>query len=194
MMRSGIPTDRRGRSADPRSDALTIAIAAAIVTSALMLMTGLAVKERSEYQGRGGEHPIRAIGDVLQVCVLCGVSAVGAASLEVNLSSLEADVIDYDELHSGERKEGAYFAVWHLASKSATGISAALVGFLLAASGFEPNVEQSRSSLVAIRAMESGIPAAGFLGAMLVLLRFRLTREAHAQVRAQLDARATSRA
>jgi len=274
------------RSADPRADVLTVAIVAAVVTSALMLITGFSVKERAEYQGRGAEHPLRAIrdvfrnpharilllvffannfalgfliltsayfaqyvlrdaaslalfmgtffivslaavpfwialvkrfdkkallvaglfivsagtlsmswlgaGDVLGVCVLCGICGFGAASLEVNFSSLQADVIDYDELHSGERKEGVYFAVWHLASKSATGLSAAGVGFLLAASGFEPNVDQSQSSLLAIRTMESIIPGGFFFVATLVFLRFRLTREAHAQIRAQLDARALS--
>lgn len=35
-------------------------------------------------------------GDVLLVCVICGICAFGAASLEVNFSSLAADVIDYD--------------------------------------------------------------------------------------------------
>jgi GPH family glycoside/pentoside/hexuronide:cation symporter len=128
-------------------------------------------------------------GDVLLVCLLCGACAVGAASLEVNFSSLAADVIDYDELRTGERKEGVYFAIWNLAEKSAMGIGGAMVGFLLAASGFEPNAEQGQSSLVAIRAMESVIPAVGFIAGTLVFLRFGLTREAHAQVRAELDAR-----
>jgi GPH family glycoside/pentoside/hexuronide:cation symporter len=272
-------------SADPRGDVLTIASAGAIATSALMLMTGLSVKERPEYQGRGCRNPFRAMGDVfrnpharllllvfflnnfalaflilsaayfaqyvlgdpasvawfmgtffivsvaavplwiilgqhfdkkwlvvaglcivsagtasmgllgsgdvLLVCVICSVCAFGAASLDVNFASLAADVIDYDELQTGERKEGVYFAVWALARKSAMGIGGAMVGFLLAASGFEPNLEQGQSSLVAIRAMESVIPAAGFIAGLVVFLRFSLTRDAHAQVRAQLDAKPT---
>jgi GPH family glycoside/pentoside/hexuronide:cation symporter len=131
-------------------------------------------------------------GDVLLVCVLCGACAVGAASLDVNFNSLMADVIDCDELKTGERKEGVYFAVWNLAEKSAMGIGGAMVGFLLAASGFEPNVEQGQSSLLAIRAMESVVPAAGFIAGTLAFLRFRLTREVHARVRAELDAREIS--
>jgi Na+/melibiose symporter-like transporter len=69
------------------------------------------------------------------------------------------------------------------------GIGGAMVGFLLAASGFEPNLEQGQSSLVAIRAMESLIPAAGFIAGMLVFTRFSLTCDAHARIRAELDAR-----
>jgi GPH family glycoside/pentoside/hexuronide:cation symporter len=271
-------------SAVPRRDTLTVALAGGLVTSALMLMTGLSVKERPDYQGRGGRSPVRAMGDVfrnpharrlllvfvlnsfalgflilgaayfaeyvlrdpasvslfmgsffvvsvaavpfwialgqhfdkkslllagqaivgvgtasmaflgagdvLLVCVICGICAFGAASLEVNFSSLAADVIDYDELQTGERKEGVYFAVWALAKKSAMGISGAMVGFLLAASGFEPNAEQGQGALTAIRAMESVIPASGFIASLLAFLPFALTREAHARVRAELDARA----
>lgn len=70
------------------------------------------------------------------------------------------------------------------------GISGAMVGFLLAASGFEPNAEQGQSALTAIRAMESVIPACGFIASLLAFLPFALTREAHAQVRTELDARA----
>jgi sugar (glycoside-pentoside-hexuronide) transporter len=272
-------------SEDPRGDVLTVAWAGAIATSALMLMTGLFVRERPEYQGRGGRNPLRATGDVFRnpharlllvvfslnnfalaflilsaayfaqyvlgdaasvswfmgtffvvsvaavpfwialgqhfdkkslviaglcivsagttsmallgsgdiflVCVICSICAFGAASLDVNFASLAADVIDYDELQTGERKEGVYFAVWALARKTAMGIGGAMVGFLLAASGFEPNLEQSQGALNAIRAMESVIPAAGFIAGMLVFLRFSLTSDAHAQIRAQLDARGT---
>jgi GPH family glycoside/pentoside/hexuronide:cation symporter len=128
-------------------------------------------------------------GDIFPVCAICGVCAFGAASLEVNFASLAADVIDYDELQTGERKEGVYFAVWALARKSAMGIGGGMVGFLLAASGFEPNAEQGQSALAAIRAMESVIPAAGFIASMLAFLPFSLTCEAHARVRAELDAR-----
>jgi Na+/melibiose symporter-like transporter len=39
-------------------------------------------------------------------------------------------VIDYDELVTGERKEGAYFALWNFAQKSASGITLMVTGFV----------------------------------------------------------------
>jgi Na+/melibiose symporter-like transporter len=54
------------RSAHPRADALTVALGGAFVTSVLILVTGLFMKERSEYQGRGGRNPFRAMGDVFR--------------------------------------------------------------------------------------------------------------------------------
>jgi GPH family glycoside/pentoside/hexuronide:cation symporter len=101
-------------------------------------------------------------------------------------------VIDYDELQTGERKEGVYFAVWALARKSAMGIGGAMVGFLLSATGFEPNAEQGEAALATIRAMESLIPAAGFIAGMLAFLPFSLTREAHARLRAELATRGSA--
>ena len=50
-------------SPDPRADTLWIASAGAAVTFALMIYTGLAVRERPEYQGRGAAHPLRALRD-----------------------------------------------------------------------------------------------------------------------------------
>ena len=65
--------------------------------------------------------------------------------------ALKADVIDRDELATGERKEGAYFAAWSLVSKVASGIMIGLVGFSLDLSGFVAGVEEQ--SETAVRAM-----------------------------------------
>jgi GPH family glycoside/pentoside/hexuronide:cation symporter len=103
--------------------------------------------------------------------------------------SIQADVIDYDELRSGERKEGVYFAAWNLASKTATGVSGMLVGFLLATSGFAPNLEQPESATLTIRALSSVFPFICYSAGILAFLRFGLSRSTHAAIRAQLDAR-----
>jgi Na+/melibiose symporter-like transporter len=56
--------------------------------------------------------------------------------------SVQSDVIDYDELQTGERKEGMYFAVWDFVFKSAIGVMVLLTGFTLQATGFTPNAVQ----------------------------------------------------
>ncbi len=103
--------------------------------------------------------------------------------------SIKADVIDYDELMTGQRKEGAYFATWNLASKSAIGAAVILVGFVLQASGFEPNVEQSESTLSTIRWLSGGLPLIFSLSAAFLLMRFRLNATEHERIRAALDRR-----
>ena len=268
---------------DPRATVLWLAAGAGLLALGLMFFTGVRIRERPEYQGRGAERPFRAVGDVLrnpharillavfliqQTAVGCitvlapyycqyilgdqaavtwvlagffvaslvaipawialgrvfekkslimvGMGGVGLAlasmwflgdgdyvtavvisslagacggGLDVLFPSIQADVIDYDELRTSERKEGVYFATWHVAAKSATGVAGMLVGFGLAASGFVPNAEQSESARFAIRGLMSAFPFFCYTLGTLLFARFALTETVHAGVRAELDAR-----
>ena len=103
--------------------------------------------------------------------------------------SIKADVIDYDEFVSGERKEGSYFAAWNFSQKIATASAIALSGVVLQWAGYEANSVQGESSAEAIRLLFSGVPLALHLVAITVLLRFRLNESAHREIRAELDRR-----
>jgi len=128
--------------------------------------------------------------DQLSYAIALGALAgVGIGGLDVLLPSIQADVIDYDELRSGERKEGVYFAAWHFVDKTSIAISVAMVGFLLSASGFVAGQEQSAQTLSALRALSGGIPMVCFCTGLLLFLRFRLTRGEHAKIRSQIDRR-----
>ena len=61
--------------------------------------------------------------------------------------SVQSDIVDYDELVSGERKEGSYFAAWNFVQKSAVGVMLLLTGFVLQFSGFVPNAAQTLDML-----------------------------------------------
>jgi len=109
--------------------------------------------------------------------------------------SVQADVIDYDEYRTGERKEGAYLAVFNLVRKCAGALPAGLTGVALAVTGFVPNVEQSEETKLAMRAITGFAPAICYLIGTLVFLRFAFNEAEHAEVRRALDARrAASRA
>jgi Na+/melibiose symporter-like transporter len=101
--------------------------------------------------------------------------------------SVQADVIDYDEHATGERKEGTYFAVWNFTRKCAAGIMGLLTGLVLQLVGFEPNVDQGEGVLFAIRALAGLFPAGAYLVGALLFRRFALTEAEHARVRADLD-------
>ena len=119
------------------------------------------------------------------------VGSIGAAygcGLSVG-PSLQADVVDIDELATGQRKEGAYFACFNLAKKASGGLAIILAGFALQSAGFEPNVEQSDGTRQAIRVLWAGLPCVSYLLAGFLLLRLRLTDGEHARVRAALDER-----
>jgi GPH family glycoside/pentoside/hexuronide:cation symporter len=103
--------------------------------------------------------------------------------------ALKAEVIDYDEYRTGERKEGAYFATWSFMSKLANGIMVGLVGYSLEASGFVPNAEQTDLAKSTMLFLMGGVPMLGYAIGGLAFWRFRLSETEHARIRAALDRR-----
>ena len=128
-------------------------------------------------------------GDWLYVAVLALIAGVGGGCGAVVAPSIQADIIDWDELQTGERKEGAYFAVWSFVRKGAFGLTAGATGLALAGTGFVPNAEQQPETLLAMRALFGLFPGACYLAGSLLFLRFRFTQAEHGAVLSALAAR-----
>jgi GPH family glycoside/pentoside/hexuronide:cation symporter len=128
-------------------------------------------------------------GDRALFFALAAAGGFVCGALDVLMPSLQADVIDWDELETGERKEGVYFAAWHLAEKHALGIAAAVPGVALAASGFVPNRPQGDAAILAMRLLLSFFPLVCFSAGALRFVGFGLDRASHARVRSELDYR-----
>ena len=131
-----------------------------------------------------------AVGEGDHVLLFSLAAAGGAVSgaLDVIMPSLQADVIDFDELRTGERKEGVYFAAWHLAEKTALGVAAAVTGIALGASGFLPNQPQGEATLLTLRVLLSLFPLGLYAAGSFLFLGFGLDRAAHAQVQRDIAA------
>ncbi len=103
--------------------------------------------------------------------------------------SIQADVIDWDEHETGERKEGAYFAAWNFVFKVATGLTQALTGYVLTFSGYVPNVDQTETVKLTILALYGLFPMACYLLGSLLFARFELDEAGYSKIRAALDSR-----
>ena len=123
------------------------------------------------------------------------VTMTGAASACGNVigPSIQADVVDYDEYVTGERKEGAYFSVFTFLMKSSSGVMIFITGMALSLVGYEPNVEQTELVKFTLRALMSWVSATCFIVGIWIFPRFELTEAEHARIRAELDARAARR-
>ena len=108
--------------------------------------------------------------------------------------SILADIIDYDELRSGERREGAYFGIWTFVLKVTVAGGAAIVGVVLTKIGFVPDQEQSAQTIFWMRFLMACVPSAMYLVAALSLLRFPFTRDIHRNVQQTLRQRAADTA
>ena len=125
--------------------------------------------------------------------VVMAVSALvlGAAQSSnfVLSHSMQADVIDYDEYVTGERKEGAYLATWSFVEKCAGALAAVLVGAALQGVGYQPGAdEQDAATRLTILGVMSLVPAACHFAAAVLLRGFGLGQAEHARIRHALDA------
>jgi GPH family glycoside/pentoside/hexuronide:cation symporter len=103
--------------------------------------------------------------------------------------AIVADVIDHDELLTGQRREGAFFGLWTLVMKLMGALAIALVGFGLDVIGYVPGQTQSAATLGGLKILYGPIPAVFLALSLLVFLRFPLTRESHAEIQQQLQLR-----
>ena len=136
--------------------------------------------------GFGGMFFLYAGADnlILALAFVCGLGAGSGAAMA---PSIQSDVIDYDEYLTGKRKEGTYFASWNLVFKTATGITFMITGFVLGASGFVPNQDQTDSTKLAILVLYALFPFFCYLIGGLILTRFSLNESAHQKIRQALS-------
>jgi GPH family glycoside/pentoside/hexuronide:cation symporter len=121
------------------------------------------------------------------------VLGIAAGVGQVCAPAIKADIIDYDELQTDQRKEGAYLAVWNFVRKSSAAITPVLALWAMDVSGFQPNVAQNESTQWVIRFFFGMFPGLCFIGGICIFLRFRFTQREHAEIRRALDARRLER-
>lgn len=131
-----------------------------------------------------------AEGQTALLCALAALIGAGGSCAQVMVPSMQADVIDWDEWKTGERKEGAYSAMRTFLFKSAFGVMVILTGSTLEWAGYVPGGEQSEQTLFALRLLFSLIPASFYLATVFYVgAFFRFDEAAHARIRAELDRR-----
>jgi GPH family glycoside/pentoside/hexuronide:cation symporter len=122
--------------------------------------------------------------------VVCsGFNGMAATGLWVILPSMCADVVDFDELSSHQRREGAYASTFSWTLKLGWSASALAVGPLLQWTGFDATLPQSAYTLRAMRVLFAVTPVVALLIAVVSVQFFPLTQERMVEIRAELEAR-----
>jgi GPH family glycoside/pentoside/hexuronide:cation symporter len=122
--------------------------------------------------------------------VLVGAGALGLWMIP---GSIGPDVLEWEDLHFGDRHEGGFYGIWMLVQKTGGGIALFAMGFVLDAIGFVPDLAQTPDTVLGLRLLYGGLPLIVSLLAALVFSRYPLTREVYADVRAQLETRDSAR-
>lgn len=105
--------------------------------------------------------------------------------------SMLADVIDYDELQTGQRREGLFASAASWIMKCGMALGAGAAGFILSGTGFDVALggNQTEHVLFMIRFLLALIPILGLVLALVALARFPLSQEVMADIRRQLETR-----
>ena len=119
-----------------------------------------------------------------------GMIAFTGAGFWMISGSIGADVMDYDELQNGRRREGSFVACGSWINKLGMAIGAGVSFFILEWVGFDSTVPvQTEKTIFTIRFLLAAIPIVGLIISMIALARFPLSQERMAEIRTQLEAR-----
>jgi len=119
-----------------------------------------------------------------------GCVAFTGAGFWTIYGSTMADVIDHDELETGQRREGSFAACQSWISKVGLALGNGASGWVLQFTGFDSKLPvQSEHAIWLIRVMLTCIPVVGLGIAIAVILRFGLTEQRMHDIRLGLEAR-----
>ncbi len=125
----------------------------------------------------------------LQVFATGLIAFIGAGFWTLD-PSIRADIIDYDELQTGKRREGSFEACIAWIGKVGMAVGAGVSFYILDWVGFDnAAAHQTPHTLFMIRFLLAGIPIVGLVIALIALSRFPLTPQIMADIRAKLEAR-----
>ena len=123
-----------------------------------------------------------------------GMSGLGFVS-----TNIFPDLTDVDEMITGRRREGVISTFSTLIKKSISGVMAALVGFTLQGFGLVTGdkvsehekmhntmFEQTANAVTGVRICVAVIPIVAAIISLILLKRFRMTKEDHTMIRAAI--------
>lgn len=99
-------------------------------------------------------------------------------------NAMHADVIDYDELQTGKRREAQFSALWSIIPKFATIPGAAIPLAILGGVGYVPNQEvQPESVVLSLKVLFALVPAAFNAIGVAIMWWYPLSEANHAKIR-----------
>lgn len=128
------------------------------------------------------------LGAMLVFMIVAGV-ATGCLTLA---GSQAIDVVDVDELQTGEQRAGAYFGIWAFGLKLAVAVGQFFAGLLLDVVGYVPDAPQDPDTLWWLVMLVGPLQALVTFAGLLIFRRIRFEESDVQMVQAALAARRES--
>jgi glycoside/pentoside/hexuronide:cation symporter, GPH family len=117
--------------------------------------------------------------------------APALSGLWMIVPSLNADIVDDDELRHGRRREGSYASIFSWLIKAGQSAAILLSGYVMVWTGFDQALGriQTPDTLANMRVCFATLPAAFYLIALVLLAYYPLTAARSAEIRQALETR-----
>ena len=122
-------------------------------------------------------------GDAAIYGVLVFLSGIGFGATLAIPSAIQADVIDYDELLTGERREGQYIGLWSISKKFAAAVGIGTGLAMLGMAGYTPNAEQPAAVQMTLRVLYALVPSLCNVVAIIIACAYPISGRMHAEIR-----------
>ncbi|MEH1840707.1 MAG: MFS transporter [Nostoc sp.] len=138
-------------------------------------------------------------GQIVLMYVMAVMAGIGVSTAYLIPWSMIPDVIELDELQTGQRREGIFYGFMVLLQKFGLALGLFLVGNALQVSGFKESVagsplpSQPESALFAIRIAVGPIPTVCLICGLVLTYFYPITREMHAEIILKLKERQEKR-
>jgi GPH family glycoside/pentoside/hexuronide:cation symporter len=129
-------------------------------------------------------------GHFMTIAAIWVVAGLAYASITILPTSVLADIVDHAEVAVGERRAGAYAALYYLVGKVGLALGVGVAFGLLEVMDYDPTaLAHTPADELNIRLLGFGLPSLLYVGALLLYLGHPITRDAQRQLRAQIDSR-----
>ena len=132
---------------------------------------------------------IAGVNDLTTIYVFNIIAKMAYAPAVPLLWTMIADSADYGEWTTGRRSTGLYFSAAVFAQKAGWGIGAAIAGWILAASGFIPNVLQNDTAITGIKLLVSVIPGILYMSCAIFMIFYKIDARTTDLMKKELDER-----
>jgi GPH family glycoside/pentoside/hexuronide:cation symporter len=131
-------------------------------------------------------------GQFLVAAVAIFIAGLPYSAADLLVRSMLADAGDAERLERGVDRAGLHYALLSSNSKIASALAVSSTFAILSLVGFNPasGATNTQAALIGLQVLFATLPAALGLGAALVIRRYPLTAERHAEVMAKLAAQA----
>ena len=126
-------------------------------------------------------------GDATIYGVLVFLSGIGFGAGLALPSSIQADVIDYDQALTGQRREGRYIGLWSISKKLSAALGIGIGLLLLGHAGYQANAEQPASAVFMLKILYALVPCLCNVLSIVIISFYPISEQVHAKIQREIN-------